>query len=65
MDTFIYRLAFLCFFVYIPTMSQTYNPNKRKRAKTHGFLARTKTAGGRKTTQRRRQKGRAKVSVKK
>lgn len=46
-------------------MSQTYQPNKRKRAKTHGFLVRTKTKNGRKVTQRRRQKGRAAVSVKK
>ncbi|MBP6908259.1 MAG: 50S ribosomal protein L34 [Candidatus Pacebacteria bacterium] len=44
-------------------MSQTYNPNKRKRAKTHGFLSRTKTPGGRKVTARRRQKGRTKVSI--
>jgi large subunit ribosomal protein L34 len=46
-------------------MSQTYNPNKRKRAKTHGFLSRTKTPGGRKVTQARRRKGRARVSIKK
>ena len=44
-------------------MSQTYQPNKRKRAKTHGFLTRTKTPGGRKVTQARRRKGRAKVSI--
>lgn len=46
-------------------MSQTYQPNKRKRAKTHGFLTRTKTPGGRKMNARRRQKGRANVSIKK
>ena len=46
-------------------MSQTYQPNKRKRAKTHGFLTRTKTPGGRKVTQARRRKGRARVSIKK
>ncbi|MEI6659918.1 MAG: 50S ribosomal protein L34 [bacterium] len=44
-------------------MSQTYQPNRRKRAKTHGFLARAKTPGGRKVTARRRQKGRKKVSI--
>ena len=27
-------------------MSQTYQPNRRKRAKTHGFLVRAKTPGG-------------------
>lgn len=46
-------------------MSQTYNPNKRKRAKTHGFLVRTKTPGGKKVTQSRRRKGRVKVSISK
>lgn len=51
--------------LYILYMSQTYQPNKRKRAKTHGFLSRTKTPGGRKVTQARRRKGRVKVSIKK
>jgi len=46
-------------------MSQTYQPNKRKRAKTHGFLVRTKTPGGKKVTAARRRKGRANVSIKK
>ena len=46
-------------------MSQTYQPNKRKRAKTHGFLVRAKTPGGKKVTKARRQKGRAKVSISK
>lgn len=49
--------------VYILPMSQTYQPNKRKRAKTHGFLVRSKTPGGKKVTQARRRKGRAKVSI--
>ncbi len=44
-------------------MSQTYQPKKRKRAKAHGFLVRQRTAGGKKTVKRRRQKGRAKLSV--
>ena len=46
-------------------MSQTYQPNKRKRAKSHGFLVRTKTPNGRKVNAARRQKGRANVSIKK
>lgn len=46
-------------------MSKTYQPNRRKRAKTHGFLVRAKTPGGTKVTQARRRKGRAAVSVKK
>ncbi|HVY36047.1 MAG TPA: 50S ribosomal protein L34 [Candidatus Paceibacterota bacterium] len=44
-------------------MSVTYQPKKRKRAKTHGFLTRTKTKGGRKTISRRRGKGRAKLAA--
>ena len=46
-------------------MSQTYKPNTRKRAKSHGFLVRSKNPGGKKVNARRRQKGRAKVSIKK
>lgn len=46
-------------------MSFTYKPKKRKRAKTHGFLARLKTAGGKKTLLRRRRKGRAQLAVQK
>ena len=56
-------VAFLSIIVYILPMSQTYQPNKRKRAKTHGFLVRAKTPGGKKVTQARRRKGRAKVSI--
>lgn len=44
-------------------MSQTYQPNKRKRAKSHGFLVRSRTATGKKVLTKRRQKGRSKLSV--
>jgi len=44
-------------------MSQTYNPNKKKRQKTHGFLKRKKTATGKRVLKRRMQKGRKKLSV--
>jgi large subunit ribosomal protein L34 len=44
-------------------MSFTYKPKKRKRAKTHGFLVRSKTSTGRRVLKRRRQKGRKKVAV--
>ena len=60
---FLANIALLLIIVYILHMSQTYQPNKRKRAKTHGFLVRAKTPGGKKVTQARRQKGRAKVSI--
>lgn len=44
-------------------MSQTYQPKKRKRAKTHGFLVRSKSKTGKKVLQRRLRKGRAKLAV--
>ncbi|MBI2474468.1 MAG: 50S ribosomal protein L34 [Candidatus Taylorbacteria bacterium] len=44
-------------------MSITYQPKKKKRAKTHGFLVRQKTAGGRNTIKRRRAKGRKRLAV--
>lgn len=44
-------------------MSQTYKPKKRKRAKTHGFLSRTKTSAGKNVLKRRRQKGRKRLAV--
>lgn len=44
-------------------MSQTYKPKKRKRAKTHGFLVRSKTTAGKKVLARRRKRGRAKLAV--
>ncbi|HVV15194.1 MAG TPA: 50S ribosomal protein L34 [Candidatus Paceibacterota bacterium] len=44
-------------------MSVTYQPKKRKRARSHGFLKRSASPGGRKTLQRRSRKGRARKSV--
>ena len=45
------------------SMSQTYNPKKRKRAKACGFLSRSKTPAGRRLLQRRRTKGRARIAL--
>jgi ribosomal protein L34 len=44
-------------------MSQTYQPKKRKRAKAHNFLVRSKTKNKAKVLIKRRRKGRAKLSV--
>jgi len=59
----VHTLCTLAFAAKMVCMSQTYQPKKRKRARTHGFLKRKSSAGGRKTLLRRRRKGRARVSV--
>ncbi|MEK7502897.1 MAG: 50S ribosomal protein L34 [Patescibacteria group bacterium] len=44
-------------------MSVTYQPKRKKRARTHGFLKRMRTKSGRNILKRRKQKGRRRLSV--
>lgn len=44
---------------------RTYQPKKKKRIRTHGFMERMTTATGQKVIQRRRAKGRKKLTIEK
>jgi len=44
-------------------MKRTFQPNVRRRKKTHGFLVRMKTKDGQKVLKNRRRKGRKKLAL--
>ena len=56
-------LEYILYSCILIHMSVTYQPKKRKRARKHGFLIKSRTKNGRKMIVRRRRKGRKKLAL--
>ena len=50
-------------YLEFPVSKRTFQPNNRRRARTHGFRLRMRTRAGRAILAARRRKGRARISV--